>query len=87
MKKILINKNNVEDYIEKDKFVIRKNFIVSPLVLDELDRKNIETIYEGELNNKDKTLDKVESILKDEYNIVDKSVIANVKAEVINILK
>lgn len=87
MKKILINKNNVEDYIEKDKFVIRKNFIVSPLVLDELDRKNIETIYEGELNNKDKTLYKVESILKDEYNIVDKSVIANVKAEVINILK
>ncbi len=87
MKKILINKNNFKDYINGNRFLVQDNFIVSPLVFDELERMDIVLVYEKDLNNLQETLDRVESILKDEYKIVEKSVISNVKAEVINILK
>lgn len=87
MKKTLINKNNFEKYINEGKFLVQDNFIVSPIVFDELDRMNIDIIYEKELNNLEVSLNKVENILREEYRIVNKSVISNVKAEVINRLK
>lgn len=98
MKKILITKNNVEDYIENKRLIVTDNLIVSPGVFDLLRNKDIEVIYgdsigEEDKEKEDKTKDteKIEKMIKEilekEYNLVDSTVIGNVSRSVMNALK
>lgn len=98
MKKILITKNNVEDYIENKRLIVTDNLIVSPGVFDLLRNKDIEVIYGDSIGEEDKEkedntkdTEKIEKMIKEilekEYNLVDSTVIGNVSRSVMNALK
>lgn len=91
MKKILITKDNVRDYLEDGVLCIKPNYIVSPLALDELKRWGVKAVYEEDISCKEVCLEddlccKVEKILKEDHQIVDKTTIGNVQNVVLRVL-
>lgn len=80
MKKILINKDNINNFIEDKKFNKTKEMIISPSANDYLRANNIKIITVD--NQK-----KIETILKTDFNIVDKQILEKIVLQVEEALK
>lgn len=87
MKKTLITKSNVSDYLKDNTLCVKKDYIISPLALDELKASGVEIIYEDQIDDMDNTIcEKVEDILREDHKIVDKTTISNVQSVVLKVL-
>lgn len=80
MKKILINKDNINNFIKDKKFNKTKEMIISPSANDYLRANNIKIITVD--NQK-----KIETILKTDFNIVDKQILEKIVLQVEEALK
>lgn len=94
MKKTLITKNNVRDYISDGKLIVTDDLIISPGVFDILRNQDIKVVYadsicEEDMEQEEKSNDiecLIEDILKEEYKMLDSRVINNVSKSVIDII-
>lgn len=88
MSKILITKNNLDKFLEKDtkKFLIDNRFILSPGVKDILDERGVKIIYKSSMNqadDKEKIIERIYKLLKEDFNIQDEEKIEKITRKVL----
>ncbi len=89
MKKILISMENINDYIKDNKIIIMPNMIIPPSIKDYLKNNKIKISYEKSEYKEVKTgclKERIKTILKKEYKIVDTKTIDKIISKVEEII-
>ncbi|MCR2043834.1 hypothetical protein [Anaerosalibacter massiliensis] len=71
MSKVLITKNNLDSFLEKEdkSFLVDKNFILTPGAIDILDERNIKIIYKNDIE--ENIVERITRLLREDFKIED----------------